>query len=189
MALPARVTDLLPYELLESIAETGSIGRCGRRHGVSQAENGRAPEDLLAAEIGRDRLLVLVATDHPWADRRGISVDELAPAPLITRERGSGTRAAVEEHLARLGHPLGGGEPALELTSSTAIKNAVTGRLGPAVLSSLAVTDELAGGRLRAVPVRGARLDRTLHAVWAPGRHLGDPARELLREIGTRAPP
>ena len=36
MALSPRVTDLAPYELLATIAATGSIGACARHHGLSQ---------------------------------------------------------------------------------------------------------------------------------------------------------
>jgi molybdate transport repressor ModE-like protein len=36
MGLSSRVTDLGPFELLATIAATGSIGACARHHGLSQ---------------------------------------------------------------------------------------------------------------------------------------------------------
>ena len=51
---------------------------------------------------------------------------------------------------------------------------------GPAVLSELAVVDDLAAGRLVRVPVRGADLTRALHAVWPRGQLPVGPARDLL---------
>jgi len=70
----------------------------------------------------------------------------------------------------------------IELSSTTAIKAAVAAGgagSGPAVLSSLAVAAELSAGTLRAVPVIGLDLTRTLRAVWTAGRRLTGPARDL----------
>jgi DNA-binding transcriptional LysR family regulator len=50
---------------------------------------------------------------------------------------------------------------------------------GPAVLSSLAVAAELSAGTLRAVSVIDLDLNRTLRVVWAGGRRLTGPARDL----------
>src|SRR6476469_8660955 len=71
------------------------------------------------------------------------------------------------------------GRAAAELSSTTAIKAAVAAGAGPAVLSSLAVAAELAAGTLRAVPVTGVDLTRTLRAVWPEGRRLTGPALDL----------
>jgi hypothetical protein len=76
--------------------------------------------------------------------------------------------------------------PAAELSSTTAIKAAVAAGAAPAVLSSLAVAAELAAGTLRAVPVNGVDLTRTLRAVWAEGRRLTGPALDLYA-IAVRA--
>ena len=103
---------------------------------------------------------------------------ELAQTALVSREAGSGTRLFLEEAL-RLQAGLGQVPPAAELSSTTAIKAAVAAGAGPAVLSSLAVAGELATGTLSAVPITGVDLGRTLMAVWAKGRRLAGPARDL----------
>jgi len=51
---------------------------------------------------------------------------------------------------------------------------------GPAVLSALAVADNLDTGRLVAVPTEGIRLTRSLRAVWPADRQLPTLARDLL---------
>lgn len=70
--------------------------------------------------------------------------------------------------------------PLLELSSTTALKAAVASGAGPAVLSELAVSDELAAGRLVKIPVEGVRLTRELRAVWPAGHPPVGPARDLL---------
>ena len=136
-------------------------------------------DGLRAIRVGRDELTVVVAPGHPWARRRrGIEAAELAAAPLVAREAGSGTRRVLEQALAGAG--LHAADSQAELSSTTAIKAAVAAGAGPAVLSSLAVAADLATGSLRSVPVRGLDLRRDLRAVWLAGRPLTGPARDLV---------
>ncbi|WP_305788934.1 LysR family transcriptional regulator [Symbioplanes lichenis] len=131
------------------------------------------PAGLHAETVATDRLAVVVAPGHPWARRRSVAAAELAATPLVSREAGSGTRRAYEEALG-----LAQAAPLLELSSTTAIKHAVAAGSGAAVLSSLAVTAELAAGTLVAVPT-GVALQRRLRAVWKAGDQLTGPARDL----------
>lgn len=137
------------------------------------------PRGLVAQPVAHDELTVVVAPSHPWARRRsGIGAAELAATPLVSRERGSGTRRHLERALAEeTGLALA--DPLIELPSTTAIKTAVADGLAPAVLSSHALTAELANGSVLAVPVIGLDLTRTLRVVRARGRELTGPAREL----------
>ncbi|MFJ3902644.1 LysR family transcriptional regulator [Streptomyces sp. NPDC090025] len=136
------------------------------------------PEGLDGAVVGHDRLVVVTAPTHPWARRRGpVDPAELAVTPLVLRERGSGTRQVLDAALAEHG---GLARPLLELASTTAVKAAAVSGAGPAVLSELALTEELASHRLTAVPVAGVVLRRDLRAVWPVGHRPTGPARDLL---------
>ncbi|QKW10686.1 LysR family transcriptional regulator [Streptomyces sp. NA04227] len=135
-------------------------------------------QGLDSAVIGHDWLTVVTAPSHPWARRRKpVAAAELAATQLILREEGSGTREVLDAALA----PHGGlAVPLLELASTTAVKSAALSGAGPAVLSELAVGDELASHRLVAVPVADLHLARDLRAVWPRGQRPGGPGRELL---------
>ncbi|GKQ34814.1 LysR family transcriptional regulator [Streptomyces sp. A012304] len=133
------------------------------------------PSGLDSVVVAHDRLIVVVAPGHPWVRRRrALAASELASTPLILREKGSGTRQVLDAALGGLARPL------IELSSTTAVKAAAVGGAGPAVLSELAVGDELALRRLVRVPVEGVRLARDLRAVWPTGHRPAGPARELL---------
>jgi len=133
------------------------------------------PTGLEAAVVGHDRLIVVTAPGHPWARRRiPLSARELASTPLILREEGSGTRQVLDAALGGLARPL------LELSSTTAVKSSAVSGAGPAVLSELAVGEELSARRLVSVPVDGVRLDRVLRAVWRTGHRPTGPGRDLL---------
>ncbi|MFF4834440.1 LysR family transcriptional regulator [Streptomyces sp. NPDC001315] len=133
------------------------------------------PTGLESAVIAHDRLIVVTAPRHPWARRRRpLEAEELAATPLILREEGSGTRQVLDVALGGLARPL------IELSSTTAVKAAAVSGAGPAVLSELAVGEELAMRRLVSIPVEGVSLRRDLRAVWPTGHRPMGPARELL---------
>lgn len=161
----------------------GNSAMVARRLFAGEADLGfveglAVPEGLDGTVIGHDRLLVVAAPSHPWARRRAaLTPGELASAPLILRERGSGTRQVLDSALTDCG---GLAEPLLELASTTAVKAAAVSGAGPAVLSELAVTEELASRRLTAIPVEGVHLRRDLRAVWPHSHRPTGPARDLL---------
>ncbi|MFE7029551.1 LysR family transcriptional regulator [Streptomyces sp. NPDC057621] len=125
--------------------------------------------------IAHDRLIVVTAPGHAWARRRrALDAGELAATPLILREEGSGTRQVLD---AALGGPA---RPLIELSSTTAVKASAASGAGPAVLSELALGEELSARRLVEIPVDGVRLSRALRAVWPTGHRPAGPARDLL---------
>jgi len=171
---------------------TNSSEVCGRvasgSSHVGFVESPGVPQGLHSAVVARDRLVVVVDPGHPWARRRRpLTPAELAATPLIVRERGSGTRITLE----RLLHAYELAAPALELTSTAAVKVSVASGAAPAVVSTLAVEASVRSGELVAVPVEGLDLSRRLRAVWRPPRHLDGPAGDLVllaRRSGVAAP-
>ncbi|MEU9083447.1 LysR family transcriptional regulator [Streptomyces sp. NPDC048357] len=157
------------------------------RAGIGFIESPRAPKGLESRPVAVDRLVVVVAPGHPWARRSAITLEELAAAPLVQREPGSGTRTSFERAVtARM--PDWRPAPLLELSSTTAIKTAAAAGVGPAVVSSLAVSVELASGTLKSPTVTGFDMTRSLRAVWPQGQRPAGPARDLYaiaRRAGT----
>jgi molybdate transport repressor ModE-like protein len=144
------------------------------------------PSGLDGMVISHDRLAVVAAPAHPWARRRTpLDPAELAVTPLVLRERGSGTRQVLDAALTAHG---GLAAPLLELASTTAVKAAAVSGAAPAVLSRLAVREELAARRLVEIPVAGVSLRRDLRAVWPTGHRPTGPARDLLGLTRTPRP-
>lgn len=143
-------------------------------------EGPSGPQGLRSKVVGEDRLVVVVAAQHPWARRKKpLPVQTLAATPLVLREPGSGTRDAVWEMLSKVGGPA---TPAAELGSTAAIKAAARAGLAPTVLSRLMVAGELRERTLVEVPLTDERvLHRRLRAVWRPELAPQDAAAVLLR--------
>lgn len=151
-------------------------------------ESPGAPTGLRSRVIAHDELVTVVPPDHKWARRSApVSPVELSETPLVSRETGSGTRDALSSALrSALGPSSRQADPAIELSSATAMRAAVLAGAGPAVMSRLAVEDDLTLGRLREVSVAGLDLRRELRAIWSGGRTPPAGAvRELLSHIAS----
>lgn len=155
-------------------------------------EGPRVPRDLRSRVIGHDHLVLVVRPDHPWLRRRReVNAAELNTTALVSREVGSGTRDALTEALRlTLGPDTAQAEPVMALSTTSAVRAAVLAGAGPAVLSALAVADDLASGRLRAVPLAGIDLGRKLRAVWTgPLTPPAGAVRDLLSHIAAHRLP
>jgi molybdate transport repressor ModE-like protein len=139
------------------------------------------PPGLSATTVAVDELVLVVLPGHRWAGRRMVTPEELATAPLVTRETGSGTRNVLDRALAAALRQTVRAAPALQLSSTTSIRHAVLAGAGPAVLSNLAVQDDLTSGRLvRVLITGGLELTRQLRGIWPEGPPPAGPARRLL---------
>lgn len=171
---PDSVVSLSVHNSTE-VAEAVEAGRADL--GFVEAPAVRA--SLRRRRIGWDVLQIVVSPAHPWARRRTPITPELLVAePLLVREVGSGTRETIDDALSRLGLQL---TPSLTLASNSALKSSALVGIAPAVLSELAVTEELRSGQLVAVPVSGMELRRPLSVVWRDGDRLPSHAEALLR--------
>jgi DNA-binding transcriptional LysR family regulator len=134
-------------------------------------------EGMSSAVVRSDHLVVVVAPTHPWAQRESaVRGAELARADLIVREPGSGTREVLDDALKSCGGP----RLWMELGSAALILAAARRGEGPAVLSALAVAEDVELGRLVLVRTEGIDLSRALRAVWPGDRPLAPLAGRLL---------
>jgi molybdate transport repressor ModE-like protein len=144
-------------------------------------ESPSVPTGLRSRRLHADELAVVVPPGHPWTRRRRpLPIVELAQTALVTREPGSGTRESLAALLAVHASGVPVAEPAFEVATSAAVRSAIMAGIGPGVLSRLVVQDDLALGRLVAVPTV-VPLGRPVTAIWQGGRTpVAGPARDLI---------
>ena len=124
---------------------------------------------LHVAEFSLDRLVAIAAPDHPLRSERSISLATLGGERFLSREVGSGTRAATERLFARAGLRL---DPAMELGSTGAIKQVVSAGLGVSIVSRWAIDLELQVGRLAILDVAALPIERRWSIVNLTARRL-----------------
>ncbi len=119
-------------------------------------------------------LVVIAANSHPLATRQNIELGDLSKLRFILRERGSGTRMAIDAHFKRLRFK---SNLRLELGSNEAIKEAVAGGLGVSVISSHALHGQAAEHGVCVLDVAGFPIESNWHVVRRRGKQLSPIAR------------
>ncbi len=140
------------------------------------------PEDiLLCNEYLMDNPLVVVANkNHPLAGKRNIPIKSLNNEAFIMREKGSGTRQAVQQLFGR--HKVAV-KVRLELGSNEAIKQAIAGGLGISVLSENTLYRESSELELTTLDVRGFPIKRKWYVSYLEGKQLSVVAEAFLEYL------
>lgn len=141
---------------------------------------------LRSRAVMHDELVLVVPPEHRWARRSTpLSVAELDRTQLVSRKLGWWHLLGKVENAGDRLHGDAMTPEALELGSAASVRAAVLAGAGPAVMSRLAVNDDLAQKRLCAIPVADVDWRRTFRAIWIGDRTPPAGAvRELLAHIG-----
>jgi len=99
-------------------------------------------------------------------------IGEINTLPFIIREKGSGTRKSMEENFKRIGITLKKRQIVAEFGSTAAIKEAAKSGLGVAVISQLAVTDEIENNTLSPISFHKEKMNRYFYLVHHQNRTL-----------------
>ena len=112
-----------------------------------------------------DELVLAIPSDHPFAKKESITLEELKELPYITREPGSGSRLIFEQALIDADFDIEDLNIVMELGSTTSIKSAIMGGLGVSIISKWAVQDLVKAGKVAALNVQGLTLKRSFHII------------------------
>ena len=148
---------------------------------VDLAVMGRPPRglDTEAAPFAKHPIGIIAAPEHPLVGRKRLPLERLAGETFIIRERGSGTRAAMEHVFAERGFKAG---ETLEMSSNETIKQAVMAGMGIAFLSMHTIGLELRAGRLALLAVNGLPVMREWYVIHRRGKRLS-PAAQAFKSF------
>ncbi|MEC7257390.1 MAG: LysR substrate-binding domain-containing protein [Pseudomonadota bacterium] len=186
--LPARLIALQrAYPDIDVQVSVGNTAQVAEAVTEGSADIGLVESDindtgLTRREVGSDHLAIGVRRDHPWAGRDRVPPKDYHTARWILRERGSGTRAEFERHLARQGMALEALTVSLELPSNEAILGAIAAGGDATVVSDLALAH---AGALAVIRLADGR--RPFSALTHPDRHQ-TRAMEALFDVLKTAP-
>lgn len=123
-----------------------------------------------------DELVVFAASGSPIT-QQPVTLESLARAPWILRERGSGTREVLDHLLLT---KLTDFQLVMELGNSEAIKHAVRHGIGISCLSRRVIAEQLATGSLVELVLPIAPLIRTLYLIHHRQKHISNALQRFL---------
>jgi DNA-binding transcriptional LysR family regulator len=129
--------------------------------GVVGARSGHRGIDF--RELLPDDIVLIVSPAHPWQGRKQVTLEELRAEPLLLRERGSGTRAALEAALVQAGADIAAFRVVGEMGSTQAIKQAVKAGVGVSLVSRRAVEEECRAASVWGLRVKDLKITRAFY--------------------------
>lgn len=164
-----------------AVSNREAVVRALTDNAVDLAVMGRPPRglDTDAAAFAKHPIAVIAAPDHPLAGRRRLPLEALAGETFIIRERGSGTRAAMEHVFAERAFRA---RETMEMSSNETIKQAVMAGMGIAFLSTHTIGLELRAGRLVLLAVSGLPVMREWYVIHRRGKRLS-PAAQAFKSF------
>ncbi len=141
--------------------------------------------ELTAQAFMQNPLVIIARPDHPLAQASRIPLSRLVEENFILRERGSGTRNAVERFFEQRGLKL---NTSMEMSRNEAIKHAVMAGLGLGIVSLHTLEFELALDRVAILSVEGFPIMKEWYLVHRNGKRMSPIAQAfhdfVLNESG-----
>ncbi|MBM4433460.1 MAG: hypothetical protein FJ025_05610 [Chloroflexi bacterium] len=145
------------------------------------------PDVDLIPFITDDKLSIIVPIDSPLSKKEKITLDELKGQNFIGRESGSGTRATYERAFEKAGFSLKDLNIVAEVSDTEACIQAVEGRSGVSIVSTLAARNAIEAGRVKVLDIEGVPLFRNFFIITNKKRPLSDIANQLISFLKSKA--
>lgn len=132
--------------------------------------------------IFRDRLMLMVSTQHPLAKKSSVRISEVAEFPLIFPKTGF-TRQVLDKLFRPYRSHL---QVSMELASVGMIKRFVAANLGASLISVSYAREEVRAGEAKLIPLQGVELWRELGLVYRRDRSLPRAATAFIQLMAER---
>ncbi|HHV19729.1 MAG TPA: LysR family transcriptional regulator [Thermoanaerobacterales bacterium] len=126
-------------------------------------------KDIISKPFMDDELILICGSKHPFRAKGHVTIQEVAEADLILRERGSGTRELFENTMSAKGMNL---NIKWVCNNSEAIKNAVISNMGVSVISKMAVDYELKNNKLFHIIIDNIKLTRKFNIIYHKNKYI-----------------
>lgn len=137
-------------------------------------------KDIKKIPIYKDKLVMVAGKKHKFYYKDKINIDDINGENMIFREEGSGAREifneVLEEHNINV-------NVKWNSTNTEAIKNAVIGGQGLAVLSTLIIQEEIKNGILKIVEIKDIDIARDICIVHHKDKFISDYLKKLIDSI------
>lgn len=132
---------------------------------------------LIIREVLKDELVIIVPPDHPLSDRERLEPWDLEGQVMIMHEEGSVFQEVIKTFIAENGISL---SMPITLSNNEAIKRAVEGKTGIAMMSRGVVGKELHAQKLAAIPISDPPITRKYYLIHHKAKLLPKPIQDLI---------
>jgi DNA-binding transcriptional LysR family regulator len=133
-------------------------------------------------ELMQNRLFFVGGTQLKF-DKKLSKKKMFEELPLIYREQGSATRAAMERFITKNKFPV---LKKIELTSNEAVKQAVIAGLGFSIMPLIGIKNELKNEDVQIIPVTGLPISTTWRLIWLKSKKLSPAAMAYLEFVESK---
>lgn len=130
--------------------------------------------DLLSNE------LYLVGSSETKFNKNNNSKELFKQLPMIFREKGSGTRQAMENYIQKNNLLV---LKKMELTSNEAVKQAILAGLGYSIMPLIGIRNEIQNSELQIINVKGLPIKTTWSLIWLKGKKHSPVAVSFLEHL------
>jgi DNA-binding transcriptional LysR family regulator len=164
------------------VANKEEIVRSMAADEIDLAVMGNPPEDIkvIAQSFANNPTAFLASPQHPLMQQPSVSMEMLANARMLVREKGSGARASLEQIFKAEGLKLQIGS---ELSSNESIKQMCIAGLAPAYLSLHSCALEMRAGLLAVLPLPNNPLNRRWFVVHTQSKALSRVASVFMAHL------
>lgn len=137
-------------------------------------------EEIVTIPVMVDTLYLICGKKHPFAEKKTVTIEELRGQSFIIREKGSGTRAALEDIMNRYHIPF---QIAWECNGGKAIVDAVRHNLGLGFISERCVSEYIEKGEIFRIPVEGISTKRFFYFCYNRNQVVNSQMEDLLHVV------
>jgi DNA-binding transcriptional LysR family regulator len=131
-----------------------------------------AEKRVTVVDIYRDEIRAVVPATHPLASQKSVTADQIAEHALLLPKSGT-TRARIDRWLEPVEDRL---NVSMELDSTEMMKRFVIADLGAAFLAVSNCREEIAAGKIRAIPIAPEAMTRRLGLIYRKDKALSKAA-------------
>lgn len=133
----------------------------------------------------QEKILVLLPPDHDFVKKKSVTLAEVAKEPIIIKERGSGTRKALDEAFTQRGLVP---NISMETNNTDFIKQLVIRGAGISFLVKSGILKELEEGKLITVPIKDCEIHADVNIAYLRPQQLSTPAQAFLGLLKALSP-
>lgn len=159
--------------LLDGVIQVGFVGSFYNRKALSYDP------------VAEDRLVMITPNSPRFAElkKQGALGRDLLSEPLIFREEGSGTQVMVDNYLSASEMDIRNISTIARVSSPESTKELVARDVGVAIISNLAVQEEVSQGKLLQFELEEEPVCRKIYMVYRKKGNMGEMAKEFISYI------